>query len=269
MKLYLHPEIRSVFTAESIPLLFDQLMALKGECFRQQKGRFTQRIKLNGKVYFIKQHFGVGLRELWKNLITLRLPVLSARPEWLAIKRLKDLQIKTPNLVGFGMRGINPARLQSFLLMEALAPMISLEELTQTWQQNPPPFHFKRGLIKAVAEIARLLHAHGMNHRDFYLCHFLLDLSQGAAAFYSLPISLYLIDLHRVQIRDKVPRRWLIKDLAGLYFSSKGIGLTRHDYFYFIKTYSQAALQSIFSAKYRFWLKVQKQGERLYRDHHQ
>jgi len=28
---------------------------------------------------------------------------------------------------------------------------------------------------------------------------------------------LYLIDLHRVQIREKVPHRWRVKDLAGLF----------------------------------------------------
>ena len=38
---------------------------------------------------------------------------------------------------------------------------------------------------------------------------------------------LYLIDLHRMQLRRKTPSRWIVKDIAGLYYSSMDIGLTK------------------------------------------
>ena len=50
-------------------------MTTQGECYRDQPGRKTSRVKLAGQDYFIKQHFGVGYLEILKNLCRLRLPV--------------------------------------------------------------------------------------------------------------------------------------------------------------------------------------------------
>jgi hypothetical protein len=140
---------------------------------------------------------------------------------------------------------------------------ISLEHFCQTWSQNPPSFTLKQKLIKQVAEIARVMHENGINHRDFYICHFLLDLAFGTEA----DIKLYLIDLHRAQIRRSVPTRWRVKDLAGLYFSSKEIGLTKRDVLRFIKKYRNKSLREGFNRESNFWLKVKKRGDKLYRKH--
>jgi hypothetical protein len=96
-----------------------------------------------------------------------------------------------------------------------------------------------------------------MNHRDFYICHFLRN-NAG---------ELSLIDLHRAGIRSTTPERWVIKDLAGLYFSSKNLGLTQRDYFRFMKVYRQEALRVILQREKPFWDKVKNLGEKLYRDH--
>ncbi|MST95429.1 MAG: hypothetical protein EXS33_09230 [Pedosphaera sp.] len=42
-------------------------------------------------------------------------------------------------------------------------------------------------------------------------------------------MELFVIDLHRAQLRDRVPARWLVKDLGGLLFSALDCGLTRRD----------------------------------------
>ncbi|MCR9028794.1 lipopolysaccharide core heptose(I) kinase RfaP, partial [Citrobacter amalonaticus] len=52
-------------------------------------------------------------------------------------------------------------------------------------------------------------------------------------------------DLHRAQIRTKVPRRWRDKDLIGLYFSSLNIGLTQRDIWRFMRVYFGAPLKTI------------------------
>ena len=236
-------------------------MALQGEIFRAQKGRVTQRIILGDKAYFIKQHAGVGWREVIKNLLHARLPVMSARQEWQAIQKITALGVAAPKVVGYGERGCLPATRESFILMEELAPAISLEDLCRHWKQSPPDFIFKRDLISKVATIARILHTHGVNHRDFYICHFLM--LQNASA--NTP--LYLIDLHRAELRRKTPARWIIKDLAGLYFSSKDIGLTRHDYYRFMTLYSNKSLRDVIQTEALFWQKVKTRGDRLYRDH--
>lgn len=242
-------------------------MTLAGERFRHQEGRLTQRIMLGGKSYFIKQHRGVGWKEIVKNLLQLRLPVLSAKNEWASLNRLQALGIAVPPVVAFGKRGLNPARLKSFILMEELAPVVSLETLCKNWRSVPPPFAFKRMLVEEVARIARILHQNGINHRDFYICHFLLDTYHGLVDLTAKKLKLYLIDLHRAQMRRSIPERWVIKDLAGLYFSSKDCGLTQRDLYRFMRVYQDRPLREIIQSEKTFWQKVKKRGEQLYRDH--
>lgn len=248
MTMYLDPQLRPYFSAEKP--LFGQLMDLKGECYRRLEGRATYRVRIGDKYYFIKQHRGVGWREIIKNCLQGRWPVLGAKNEWQALLRLKSLGILTPNVVGFGQRGINPAKLESFVLMEEVAPAVSLEHpIPLTW-------HEKQTIIKDVATLARRMHEAGINHRDFYICHFLRKDKE-----------LFLIDLHRAQIRKKTPKRWLIKDLAGLYFSSQVWDLTKRDYLRFLKLYRQKPLIDIFKHEITLWKKVKARGEQLYRKH--
>lgn len=256
--LYLDNELKSCF--KSGEPLFDQLMALQGECFRALEGRKTQRVILNGKSYFIKQHRGIGWKEIIKNLIQLRLPIVSAKNEWRALQALKKAGVPTAHVAGYGERGWNPATRASFILMEELKPVISLEDLCRDWKTKPPEFNYKQKILANVADIARRMHACGINHRDFYICHFLLDLSKP-------PVKCFLIDLHRAQMRAKVPQRWLIKDLAGLYFSSKEAGLTQRDLLRFMKHYRQQPLRDILRDEHDLWMKVKKRGDDLYRDH--
>ena len=63
MTLILEPEIKQFFPREHD--LFDQIMALRGETFRELENRRTQKIILGGKNYFIKQHFGIGWKEVF------------------------------------------------------------------------------------------------------------------------------------------------------------------------------------------------------------
>ena len=109
------------------------------------------------------------------------------------------------------------------------------------------------------------MHTHGLNHRDCYFCHFHLDRSgvsgnpQSAIRNpKSTELRLYVIDLHRAQIRRRTPRRWLIKDLAGLYFSALGIGLTRTDRLRFIRAYEQKPLREVLRDRRRFWRRVER-----------
>jgi heptose I phosphotransferase len=255
--MVLRPDIQSDLPSHH----FKDMMHLKGEVYRALEGRCTMRLVLNGHAYFIKQHTGVGWKEICKNIVQLRWPIISAKNEYLAIEQLNTLGIKTLDAVGFGSKGLNPARKQSFLLTLELPPSISLEDLCKDWQTKRPLFATKCALIKEVARIARLMHESGMNHRDFYLCHFLLDRNS--------PHTLYLIDLHRAGIRKKTPLRWIIKDLAGLWFSSKEIGLTHSDRLRFIREYRNSTLRECIKEESTFWNKVKHRGDKLYREQKQ
>jgi len=245
--------------------LFKQIFALEGEIYRNKDGRKTLRFALDGKYYFAKLHKGVGWHTILKYLLQLRLPVLSAENEWQAIQRLEKLGIHTMRLVAYGKKGRNPARLQSFVITEELAHTESLENFCRNWPTSPPSYRFKRTLIKEVARIARTLHDHGMNHRDFYICHFLLDISAGREYICPSHLNLYLIDLHRAQIRRRTPLRWKVKDIAALYFSSMDIGLTQRDLFRFIREYQGEPLKASLNKESVFWRRVKRRGIALKR----
>jgi len=248
--------------------VFEQLFSLEGKVYKEKQGRKTLRFALDGRHYFAKLHRGVGWREIIKHLLQWRLPVLGAQNEWQAIQRLQQGGIKTLPLVGYGRKGWNPARLKSFVITEALTDTISLENLCRKWLKKPPTYALKRALITEVATMARTLHEHGMNHRDFYLCHFLLDVSQGVDNIDPRRLGLYLIDLHRVQIRGRIPWRWRVKDIAGLYFSSMDAGLTPRDVLRFVRAYWNKPLPTAVKENKAFWLDVEKRAISLYRKIH-
>jgi len=244
---------------------FDDILALHGEIFRELNGRRTFRFQRAGQSYFAKLHFGIGWGEVLKNLAQLQLPIVSARNEWLAIRHLEQHNIGTMTLAGYGERGSNPASVESFVLTDELTDTVSLEELVLEWSSQPPSPLFRRAIIHELARMARVMHQSGMNHRDFYLCHFLLANNQRE----STPVRLHLIDLHRAQLRSHTPRRWQLKDLAGLYFSAMNAGFSRRNYLRFVRLYVGKSLRLLSDSEKTFWLHVERKAiplhHKLYR----
>ena len=83
---------------------FEKAMALQGKAFRDVPGRKTSQITLLGNRYFIKQHFGVGWGEIFKNLLSLKKPIWGAMTEVQAIQKITSLDIATTPLVAYGQR---------------------------------------------------------------------------------------------------------------------------------------------------------------------
>ncbi len=237
------------------------IFSLEGEVYRQVKSRKTISTVIAGKSYFIKMHHGVGWREILKNILVFKSAALGAKQEYKAIREMEKAGILVPQVSAYATYGVNPAKICSFIITKRIYYQYDLEKLCQAWPAHPPSFLFKRRLICRVAEIARKMHEAGMNHRDFYLCHLLLD---GRS---EIDFDLYLIDLHRVQIRKKVPLRWRAKDLSGLYFSAMGIGLTRRDEYYFLVQYYQQPLKLIFKKQRLFLWWIYLRAKMLYRRH--
>jgi hypothetical protein len=269
--LYLDPEFASTLTPSE--QRFSHIIQLQGDIYREKEGRRTICFHHRGKDYFLKAHTGVGWKEIFKNLLQFKLPVISANPEWRALHRLKELRIDTVTPVAYGSEGLNPARRHSFIITEELGDTVTLEEIlsqsTHHKTSTSIPLWLKRSLVKRVAEIARTMHENGINHRDFYLCHLRLPVSQLDRAASTQPLPIYVMDLHRAQVHRRRPReRWIVKDLAGLYFSSMDLGLSRHDRFRFITTYSGRSLRDTLVAGGLFWNKVSTWALRIYRKHH-
>lgn len=251
---YIAEELQAVFSEDA---LFEEVDALEGEVYRQVASRRTIRTVIAGYPYFAKIHLGVGWVEIIKNLLQARLPVLGAANEYEALRRLKQAGIPTMDVVLYCESGSNPAARRSAIVTRSLENTVSLEHF------QPETTAFKWRLIREVAAIARDMHRAGVNHRDFYLCHFLMSDDR------SEPL-LYLIDLHRAQVRSRVPERWLVKDLGGLLFSAFDKSLTRRDLYRFMRTYTGRPLRQELSANRRFWCKVVRRAKQLYlQDHEQ
>lgn len=255
--IYLSPEFEQAWAGKDP---FTEAFRLDGEVFRAVKTRRTFRFELNGKSYFAKVHYGIGWAEISKNLIQFKKPVVGARNEYAAIRKLESLGVATMKVAAFGERGRNPAKIESFIITEELVDTVSLEDFCRDWKTNPPPFELKQKLIRYLAEVSRTLHRNGVNHRDYYICHFLLDMS----ALQQNRIKAPLIDMHRAQLRNKTPRRWAVKDAAGLYFSAMNTGLTRRDLYRFMKIYSGTTLRETLRSDAGFWRAVDRTAERLY-----
>jgi len=263
----LSPHLASSF-GEQDP--FDAVMGLQGEVFREHKHRRTVRVVLDGRAYFVKIHGHTSLLEILKNAFRARWPVLTAKNERDAIRRLTSLGIPTMRIAGYGCRGRPPGRLNSFIITDALDGTTSLEEISAAWcgLAGRARFRFQRVVIAEVGRIARTLHRNGLNHRDFYLCHFLLadrDWSQWSPA---QPLKIHIIDLHRAQCRRRVPQRWVVKDLAGLLFSSLDAGLTSRDYLRFLEEYDGRPWREIVSRQRGLCRQTVRRAVRLYRAQH-
>jgi heptose I phosphotransferase len=238
---------------------FATAFALEGETFRALEQRQTLAFIANGKRYFIKRHRGATWGEILKNLLSLRLPVVSARNEYRAIRKLQELGLRAPAIAAFGSRGLLPGSLESFLITEDVGPHETLEDHCRPWSQQPPAFTAKRAMIEELADISHRLHTNGVCHRDYYLCHFLRTAADAP---------LTVIDLHRALVKRRLDQRWIIKDLAGLYFSAMDAGLTRRDLFRFMRSYRRCALRDTMMQERSFWEAIQGRAVRLYRKEH-
>ena len=239
---------------------FTEVELILGKVYRAVKQRKTLNFQLEGESYFIKIHRGTTIKEIVKNLISLRLPVLDAKQEWDAIHRLEQAGVNTMDGRAFGRKGLNPLTRHSFIITKDLNPTISLEDFTKSWITHPPSYNLKRSLIIYLANMTAKMHAAGVNHRDCYLCHFLLDIPLFEN---NQQIKLSVIDLHRAQTRDKVPTRWRDKDLIGLYFSSAKIGLTNRDIWRFLKVYFNKPLKTILRDEHKLITSAQQKAERI------
>ena len=167
--------------------------------------------------YFLKVHYGVGWCGILKNLLQSKVLVLGARNEWRAIQRLQTLGVETMNLVGYGERGMNPARRQSFVITDALENMIILADFCAGWAANPPrsgaALALKRTLIRRAAEISGRLHRpetkqHSVNESEI-MCAFSRAINCQKLQFHEKAVSDNGFRTTRSHEFARVVSRWI------------------------------------------------------------
>ncbi|MEP4486186.1 MAG: lipopolysaccharide core heptose(I) kinase RfaP [Halioglobus sp.] len=234
------------------------------EVYRDKEGRKTLRFRAINRSFFLKLHSGIGWKEVFKNLLQLRLPVTGADNEYHAIRKLESLGVDTLSVAAYARSGLNPAHRQSLLVTDDLVGTVSLEDFCANWSRSAPSPVVRRRIICTLASMSRAMHGAGINHRDYYLCHFHLD----PASLAQTQLRCHLIDLHRAQIRKAVPTRWRIKDLAGLYFSAMDCGVSERDLLRFVRAYTGRDLRDTLRTQGQLWAKVRQRALELYRQEH-
>lgn len=155
-----------------------------------------------------------------------------AKKEFEACEALKRAKVPCLIAAAFGERTKNQ-KVESFLITEALDGYTQLEKMV--FDFAPPlskaMIEKKRALIEGVALLASSLHRAGFNHKDLYLTHILAK-SEKPVGY-----SLKLIDLQRIEHRTTGRRRWLVKDISALNYSSPAEIITRTDRLRFFKAY--------------------------------
>lgn len=128
--------------------------------------------------------------------------ITPAQQEAQGIQLLQQADIPTVPLVGWGILADG----RSFLITEDLADHQPADKLLEQG------FDFDKMLLP-LAGLAARLHRQNLHHRDLYLCHFFINPQQ--------PAELRLIDAARVRPLPRWPlrRRWIVKDLAQLWYS--------------------------------------------------
>jgi heptose I phosphotransferase len=266
--IYRRDDVQALFRDERTVADF---MRIDGEVIKHAvRTRRTSRIQRGGRLFYMKTHWGVGWWEIIKNILSFRLPVLSARNEYRAITVVQKLGLDTMQVAAFGEAGINPASLKSFLITDAIEHTEDLEhwlpDLVRA-QSAPAAIRLKRAVIRKVATIAGKMHQHGVNHRDLYLCHLRLDVSDGDRPDPGR-LRIYVMDLHRAQVRGAAPRRWIVKDIAALLFSSlcaARLTLSRNDCLRFVAAYSGVPWRRAVETRRRFWRQVVRRATRMCR----
>lgn len=256
--IHVHPDFAQLFADERCVADF---FAIEGDVAKQRHGRRTLRFERGGRGFFIKCHNPVGWGEVLKNLWRGRKSTIGTGPEWRGIKRLHEIGVPTMRAVGYGYEGRCAATQRSFLVTEELPGIESFEKIADGKAGPTLDADLKRRLIRQMAQIASRMHRNGVNHRDLYICHFVLQTDSAAAT----SPTVYVIDLHRVQCRPKTPKRWIIKDLAAIYFSSMDLPPTQRDLLRFIKYYTDRPLRQTLVADKAFWEKVIRRAEANYR----
>ena len=223
-RLLVNAALKPVLEAAGLSTL-DALMNLEGgRAYRVVPGRATVRVELADPVggkraFYVKRFTRVPLRTQLRRLLALVPPESFAREEFRGIVRLADAGIPSvrPVAVGekFSWRGL---REQSCIVTEEVPGATQADTYFQAnFAQvlTKEALRAKRKRIIALAHLARRMHGAGLAHRDFYLCHILVRPMAGGEP------ALHLIDLQRLLLRRHgLPKRWIVKDLAAMLFSS-------------------------------------------------
>lgn len=209
------PEFAALLRAHQLDT-FDAVMALEGgRVARDFPGRRTVRLELKSssggvQAVYLKRYEANYLSPFSKLLRWLCWPGYAdeARQEWEALHRVSALDIHTATPIAVGQERVGGLVRRSFLMTAEIPDATE----GHTWMAQLPAAG-RREFLRRIAALARKFHGAGLAHKDFYIGHILVAPVNGSP-------ELFLIDLQRVVKPALFPRRWLLKDLGAMAYST-------------------------------------------------
>jgi len=156
---------------------------------------------------YIKRYLKPSARDRFKCAVSLK-PVFSdgALHEWDALCRFHALGLKT--MIPIAAADCGQRRTCNLTL--GITGYIRASDLFADRSLTDPAR--RQNIIKKFGKLLGMMHASGLAHQDFYLVHLFIKSSEDDAV--------YLIDLQRTIMQRKLAKRWRVKDLAQIMFSS-------------------------------------------------
>jgi heptose I phosphotransferase len=236
--------------------------------------RFRIKLKRSGDqhvVIYLKRFGYPGVKELVRRWIVRRSRYGAGIYDFLGAQRLAENGVAVPRPIAYGQSCNWLGEKRSFAIIEELPGSDSLERLLPNWNQKKKEYALlrdKKELIRQTAHLVRRLHQSGFNHRDLYLCHIFLSRDGNGCE------RLNLIDLQRVFQPVILKRRWQVKDLAQLYYSSrdyfshKDMMQFMHEYFdnHRLTNYQKRLIRSVCRKARRIERHVRHRMEKLQSD---
>jgi heptose I phosphotransferase len=212
----IHPAFQEIFAEAGLTKALDFFQLPNLRILRElpQRTNLYWSLQKDSKQYgfYLKTHKPLSFWQAFWNLLGFKHSEPPGCQEWENILLLQAHQIPTLQAVAVG---VLPGRWgkrsgASFVMTEELYGYLQLDHYFQKHPLTPR-------LLDKMADLARRFHEKGFCHKDFYLCHWF---------YHPNTEDLVLIDLQRVK-RPWFFRRWKVKDLAELYYSSKDLPLTQ------------------------------------------
>jgi tRNA A-37 threonylcarbamoyl transferase component Bud32 len=233
--IYIAPEFADCFKKIGLESIDDIFKFAGGEnLFKENLASFRQRIKFETEnpktTLFLKRYQNIPAFKQIDNWLSRRRRTSTMDCDREPAEILSRFGINVPKTVAFGVQWQGIFEKRSFIITEKVPNAESLEK-------KLPVLFFsnRKKFIESLAAFVSKFHKTGFRHRDLYLCHIFCD---DAGEF-------TLIDLNRVFKPMIFGGRFLVKDLAQLYYSSPGSAITRADRLRFYLAYAGKTKLSI------------------------
>ena len=203
---------------------------------------------------FLKRYVGPPMMTQVRNWFAHGRKALTAMYDYLPCRPLEQAGVGTYQTIAYGGRWQGLFEDRSFVILREIPTAQSLEKKLPDCLTRSPLESCQAErvtFIHTLADFVRRFHQTGYCHRDLYLCHI----------FYSADNGFSLIDLQRAFRPRLWRRRWILKDLTQLYYSSPGDVISRSDRLRFYLRYCQK--ERLMSSDRRFIRQLKRKAWRM------